>query len=82
MILMPTSPGFVKHMVGKENRNRHTVYVCVVFIHSVFGAVHQGVQHSCGYITVVLAFTGDEGDGEVDHHTPWRKASDLDSHLA
>lgn len=72
----------MKHLVRTENRKRHTINACAVSIHGVFGAVHQGVQQSCRHITDVLALTGGEDDGEVDHHTPLREASDHDSHLA
>lgn len=59
-----------------------TIRSCLVFIHRVFGAVHQGMQQSCGHIIDVLALTGGEDDGEVDHHAPRGKASDVDSHPA
>ena len=59
-----------------------TVYACVVFIHSVLRAVHQGVQQSIGHIADVLALTWSEDDGEVDHHAPRGEACDLNSHVA
>ncbi|TNN76945.1 hypothetical protein EYF80_012791 [Liparis tanakae] len=41
-----------------------------------------GMQQSCGHIIDVLTLTGGEDDGEVDHHTPRGKASDVNSHPA
>lgn len=75
-----TSPGFIEHIVRKEKGP--TICPGVVFIHSVYGAVNQGMQQSCRHITDVLALIGGKDDGEVDHHTSRGKTSDLDSHLA
>lgn len=77
-----TRSDFIAYTDRTNITERHTVYMCVVLIHGVFGAIHEGAQYSCRRSTDILALTGDEGDGEVDHHTARGDASDFNSHLA